>query len=642
MTSLFSDYADKLLDNNKSELYSPIQTIDAFDFITSTSFLSEDPWPAQRIIIKTAYNLWGIYPPDAEEEKLLFLLKNKWHIELRLDRTDEYDPVNILVLVEGRRSSKSTMTSWFATYGSYYLICKGDPQKYFNIRGRHPIHITHIAAAAKQATEVFTLTADNLKRVAFFRPYIDFDKDNASELRLFTPSDNLLNQQIRLRNNNVPRGMQKESTKPGSILINSITTSGATNRGSAIFYLMFSEFAHVQRAKFDLTKTDDQIAEENPQTDYALWKAMEPSVKDFGTEGKIICESSPLEKGGEFYHQYCIAGGYEQENTAEIDPDPNYAVIQLATWEARPTLPQADFDRNFRTDPRGASMEYGAHFGNPSGQFISEAVINAIPRPGFPLILKNPGTYHFIISLDAGGKAKKKKDDAYAIAWGHCEREANMPEEEYKYWVDGMHGWHATVKNLGGGHIETISVDPNMVVQYILDLAQDLGGKNFISAIIYDQWNSQSSISTLQSYGYPAVETTFTNAYKGKIYSNFLAKAQLGQVYMYGEDIGGFIARWKLEMKYLQQDVSGDTVFYHHPATGPVTNDDYPDVCANLIYKLIELEMPTAESMYKAHQVGHKVGMFIPPVRHTPAPIRAGKIGNPRISSTFKNDRFSR
>jgi hypothetical protein len=287
-------------------------------------------------------------------------------------------------------------------------------------------------------------------------------------------------------------------------------------------------------------------------------------------------------------------------------------------------------------------MEYGAHFGNPSGQFISEAVINSIPKPGFQMILSNPGTWHFVISVDPGGKAKQKRDDAYAIGWGHCEREANMPEELYKYWIDGLHGWHAEIKNLGGGRVEKVPVDPNMVVQYIVDLARDLGGKNFISAIVYDQWQNQSSISTLQSYGYPALETTFTNPHKAAMYENFLNKAQMGQVCMYGDDFEGYVARWKLEMKYLQQDISGRTVFYHHPATGPVQNDDYPDVCANLVYTLITREMPTAESMYKAQKTGHKLGIFVPQVRTTFQPIRAASINGPRRTPPSGKNRFGR
>ncbi len=638
MESLFSNYADTLLTKVDTETLVPIKAVDAFEFITSIDFLSEDPFPAQRVIIKTLYNLWPYYPPDREEDIVLKVLEKKWHIRINLDRTEANDPVMFLVLVLGRRSTKSTVTSWFACFSAYSLICKGNPQRYYRIRERHPIHITHIAASGAQAADVFTLTSNNIKRVPFFRPYIDFDKDNSTELRLFSPSDNLLNQQLRLRNSQLSKGLMKENRMPGSILIESITASAATNRGNAIYFLMFSEFAHTQRAKMDLTKSADQIAEENPQTDYALWKAMVPSVKDFGTDGKVVAESSPREKGGEFYHQYSIAGGMEQEigSGEELIVEPRYAVIQMSTWEARPTMPRETFDIDFRTDPRGANMEYGAHFGNPSGQFIDEKVIAAVPQAGFPMIMVNPGNYQFVISVDPGGKAKMKKDDTYAIAWGHCQWDTHLTEDEYVYWIDGMQGWNASIKSLGAGNFESTPVDPNMVVQFIIDLVRDLGGRNFIHEIVYDQWQNQSSISTLQSMGFPALETTFTNPYKAAMYSNFLSKAQLGQVKMYGVDVGGYVERWKLEMKFLQQDISGKVVYYHHPASGPVQNDDFADVVANLTHRLITRMMPTAESMYKAHQIGRKIGIFTPQVRRTIIPLKGPSINSPK-SNPFRN-----
>ena len=1007
--SYFTQYAEDIIGKVNTEILVPMKEVDAFTFITSTEFLCEDPFPAQSIIIKTLYGLWPLYPPDNEEQHLLKILELKWHIKINLERSDQTDPVMFFILSLGRRSAKSTISSFITTFSAYRLICKGNPQLHYGIRERHAIHITHVAAKADQATSVFALTSDNLKRVTFFRPYIDFDKDNTTELRLFTPHDNLLNKQIRLRNAQVTRGTMKESTLPGSILVKSITTSAATNRGDATYCLIFSELAHVQRAKFDQSKSEDQVMEENPQTDYAIWKALTPAVKDFGADGKVIAESSPAEKGGEFYHQYCVAGGFEQEHPEDIIIEPNYAVLQLATWEARPSLPEETFAGDFRRDPRGANSEYGAHFSNPSGQFINEAIIAAIPQPGFPMILTNPGTWRFVITLDPGGKAKSKKDDCYALSWGHTEAPPGASEEQYTYWIDGMMGWNATIKSLGGGQHEKIPVDPNMVVQYVIDLANDLGGRNYIIEIGYDQWNclrsdtlidtnyglvtleqinqefntkefyihfknkkykikkivsngvrpvynlttkfgfenfatekhrfkvrkeldnkgkwgcvkdlkekvskikceivntplwaehnptisnfnvisspntrkditipktvtrdlgkflgymisegyfyekqatiyftnsnkeilndftnsleglfkvkgtyhegkeagcsfltvssqnilhfleflgyknyskqkvvpwvilqskkeivieflrayyegdgwsginsgdlvvgavskskgllqqiqilltkvgiiaslhndvklegtnkcdkpiimwillirgkginifkkeigfvssikrkqldtcvsnipevnqqtkryfredniyldrlvhvgehencevfdievddescefsanafvshnSQSNISTLQSLGFPAVETTFTNPYKGLMYGNFLAKAQLGQVKMYGIDVGGWVERWKLEMKYLQQDISGKTVFYHHPQSGPVQNDDFADVTANNIYRQILRVMPTAETMHKASLRGQQIGIFTPQIRSSFSPVR--------------------
>lgn len=522
----------------------------------------------------------------------------------KLQEVDTYDlsvPDTENFIIDDVVVHNSTLASFISTYSIYSLICKGNPQAYYGIRNKHPIFVTHVAAAGKQAESVFTLTQTNLKKCSFFKPYIDFDKDNTTELRLYTPYDLYINQQLRQRNAFVPRGHQKENLLPGSITAKSITTSAATNRGDATYVYIFSEFAHFKRAKVVTGKAEEQLLAENPQTDYAIAKALLPAIKDFKDDGKVIYESSPAEKGGEFYKQYILSGGSEVEETYKQERSKHYGLIQLATWEARPSISRESLQAEFLSDPRGAEMEYGAHFSNPSGQFIDENVVARIPVPNKPLIRHNPGNWRFIVTIDPGGKAKNKVADVYSLGWGHSE---GTYEEERRYYVDGLEGFEAEIKNLGGGIVETIPVNPNDVVSYVLELVKDLGGRNFIHEICYDQWQNQAAISALQGWGYPAIETTFTNPYKAAMYENFLQKAQLGQVFMYGEDHRGWVDRWKMEMKYLQQDISGRVVYYHHPSNGPVQTDDFADVVANLIHRLVLVAAPTRQSMRDARKAG--------------------------------------
>ena len=396
----FTEYTNDIVQRIEKN-YQPLPEVDAIEFLTSPFYMNETLLPIQKIIVKTLYNLWPLYPPTEEELQIIEILKNEWGISLDLARTD---PVMFLILVLGRRSTKSSSISFIATYETYSLICKDNPQSYYGIRDRHPIHIMHVAAAGDQAEDVFTLTKDNLRKVPFFRPYIDFDKDNSTELRLFTPYDLRLNDQIRYKNSLIQRGsgIQKESTQPGSIMIESVTTSAATHRGKSIKCLMLSEFAHFARAVVGGNK-DDAIFSENPKTDYAIWKAFTPSVKDYGKDGKVLAESSPREKGGEFYTQYCIAGGIEQENSSQVIPDSEYQLLQLSTWQARineDNYSYESFDKNFKKDPTGANMEYGAHFGNPAGQFIQEEWITRVPQPLVNILTVNNRLHKFVITLD--------------------------------------------------------------------------------------------------------------------------------------------------------------------------------------------------------------------------------------------------
>lgn len=586
--------------NEFQETFVPMEKVDAYEFITSEDFLGEEPTPFQSLAIKVFYGLFPKYGVDASEQELIDVMRDKWRIEI--DPTSTEKPESF-VLCLGRRATKSTLMSFFATYSCYELICLGNPQEHYGIRTRHPIFITHVAAAGDQAEAVFTLTNDNIRKVDFFRPYIDFEKDSSTNIRLFTPYDLLLNERIRARNKYVPRGYKKESMQIGSVNVKSITTSATTKRGDATYLLMLSEFAHFVRAKIDPDKSEEQLMEENPRSDYAVKKGLTPSVKDFGKDGRVIYESSPAEKGGEFYRQYCIAGGREQEDFENVFREPGYKLLQLATWEARPSISRESLEPEFRTDPVGANSEYGAHFRNVSGSFISEAVIESIPQPGRPILWKNPSTMRFIIAIDPGGKAKKKKADTYAVAWGHSEGLPTNPLG-VTYWIDGMRGFDVQVRPLGNGRYERILVNPNDVVDFVVDLINKLGGRNYIMEIAYDQFDSSGPIATLQGIGLPAIETTFTNPYKSEMYGNFLAKAQNGQVKMYGLDNEGWVDRWKLEMKYLQQNTAGAIVYYTHPSTGPVQTDDFADVTANLVHRLCLRVTPTKKSVKEAQKAG--------------------------------------
>jgi hypothetical protein len=583
------------------ESIAPMEKVDALHFICSTEYMGENPTVFQSCAIKTYYGLWLAYPPTQEESALLNLMWDKWHIAINVN-TDKRFKRNVYAL--GRRSTKSSLLSFFATVSMYELITLGNPQQYYGIRDRHPIYVTHVAAAGDQAEAVFTLSNSNIRSTDFFAPYIDFDKDNSTELRLFTPVDKLENDEIKSRNDLLPRvGSIKEPRRPGTLNIQSVTTSSKTKRGNAIYLLMLSEFAHFERAKFDPTKSEEQLVSENPRSDYAITKALIPSVQDFGDEGRVIMESSVVEKAGEFYHYYCMAGGMEQENFEGIEPEEGFSLFQLATWEARPTITRESLELEFRSDPAGCNAEYGSHFRNPSGQFISEEVINSIPQPNILLSRDNiGGRRRFIIALDPGGKAKKKKADTYAISWGHAEEEFST--KKVTYWIDGMHGFNSTQKNVGMGKYETVQVDPSIVLDFLFKLVGDLGGRNYILEIVFDQFESMSPVHTLQASGLPAVETTFTNPYKAEMYGNFLSEAQLGNVKMYGVDDGGWINLWKTEMKYLQEDHAGGVVYYHHPSTGPVQTDDFADSNASLIHRLVLRMNPTKESVKQAHRDG--------------------------------------
>lgn len=605
----------------------PVEEVDAYIFCTSSKYLGERLFPFQALLLKVIYGLWEKYPVSESEQKVLDIMKNVWNIDWDLANRDPAKFVEILILVLGRRSGKSSLLSFIQTYEAYKLICKGDPQSYYNIRRRHPIWIVNCAKDGSQAQDPFRLCKDNIRRIPFFEKFVDWSKDNSEELRLFTPADIYENNQIQKYNAGRPKGTLKKNLLEGSIMIAAFTTSAASKRGKAIICLILDEFAHFDRTKtVGGGATEEDILAEMPQTDYAMLKALSPSTKDFIMadrgifDGKVIMISSPREKGGEFYRNYCFAGGSEQTSSIAEEIDDNYLLMQLATWECNPKYPREIFDSDFKKDPIGANMEYGAHFGEPSTSFIDAAKIDDMVKEHIRMEYVGLWQRQYIISVDPASKS-----DTYAVAWGHVEQDLVI--------VDGVQGFRPkVVHNKATGKILNIPVKANEVVKFIKALASRLCHQGTLLEIVFDQWNSQESITTLKNAGYVALETFFSSKYKNEMYTNFLEKLNLGSVHCFSQPpaftfdeappyMEGWLEQLKLELKYLTKTIKGDTVRYGHPSSGPVQTDDFADVVANLVHRhgLYQSgDRQIYKDLYKQtgrpvkHQTSNRIGRRIP------------------------------
>jgi len=572
------------------------------------------------------YGLWKKYPLSEEEQEVVKILKDEWHIDLNLAERDPKQFVEILILVLGRRAGKSSLISFVQTYEAYKLICKGDPQRYYNLRERHTIWIVNCAKDGDQAQDPFRLCKDNIRRIPFFAKYVDWSKDNESELRLFTPADLYENSKIQKYNNNRTKGTPKKNLLEGSIMITAFTTSAASKRGKAIICLVLDEYAHFDRAKsIGGGSTEEDILSEMPQTDYAMLKALSPSTKDFNLidqgiyDGKIIMISSPREKGGEFYRHYCLAGGWEQNNPHRDDVNPNYLMMQLSSWQCNPKYPKEVFESDFKKDPIGANMEYGGHFGEPSTSFIDASKVDAMILEELAMNFFGQWQRSYIISVDPATKG-----DTYALAWGHTEGQTVI--------VDGIHGFRPEIViNQVTGKVITIPVQGTAVAEFIILLAQSLSIYGNVLEVVFDQWNSQDAITRLRNSGIIAVETFFTNKYKNTMYTNFLERLNQGSVKTFGaeplkylpgfpEPKMGWLDQMKLELKYLTKTISGDTVKYAAPTSGPIQTDDFADVLANLVHRHV-LYMSGDRQVYKDlfKQTGR-------PIQHG-SPMRAIRIG---------------
>ena len=542
----------------------PMPCVDAYTFVTSPEYLGEQPFAFQRVALKTLYTLWDKYPADAEEAEFIRQEREEWGVDIDLKSETA---ITHLILVIGRRGGKTTLMSYVATYSVYQLICLGNPQKHYGLTERHPIHIMHVAGREEQAKGVFDLTRDKILRAPFFKPYIDFDKNNSDTIRIYTPYDLAM---VARRQEMEGGEVSKRTGLPGSLFVESVPTVAATNRGKAIYVLMISEFAHLQRSGPDTSQ----------QSDYEIFKGLSPSVKDFGTDGKIILESSPAEKGGEFYNQYRLAGGAEQDLDAARKVQQGYQLLQASTWQANPHMSKESLLADFDSDPVGARMEWGAHFADPSSSFIAPSLIKRLVARDYPAV-EDSYSHGYMISVDPGGVSKGSGADAYAIVWGHCDQSQDC------FWIDGLHGFDTQTRVLRGGVVERVAVDATLATDFVINLAERLKRIGTVLGIVYDQWNSQLPIALLEKSGFNAYKTNFDNSYKQEMVETFLETLNKGKVRIGSNVDPIYVERLALELKYLQREVTGGTVKYHHPSTGKVVHDDFAWAVMNLNCQLV-------------------------------------------------------
>jgi len=561
----FTEYGDQKLEK-QSKLFTPVEPVDAIEFVVSSSYLGVDikDYPVESLVLKLYYKLWKKHPFTKDEQKILDLLENEWNITINLDDWESHK-IDLLILVIGRRGAKTSVIAFIAVYEAYKLICKANPQKYYKILQKDEIFILNMASSARQARTLFTNLKNRIKNSPFFEEnnYIDFAKDTETELRLFTPYDIWVNQQVRERNKD-KKGEQRAKSRRGSIVLESIATSARGSRSRAAIVVIFDEFAHVARAKTDSVISDGVGSN---ISDKEIYRGLTPSTKTFGKDGKIIAISSPAEKAGKFYSLYISAGGKECPKSLRKPKVPGYLLLQLSTWQANPNITREDLESDYIEDPVGASMEYGAHFADPEIAAITSMALDNFLTSERPISVGN-GSDLFVISVDPASSS-----DTYAVAWGHKGGET--------YWLDGLQGFRPE-KEMIDGERRIIQIDVEFVLSYIEDLVKRL---KRVVLIAYDQWNSSYCVQKLKKKRYPALETTFTSKYKAGMYGDFFQQLESDNVRLRNVPI--WSEETIQELTALQREVRGNTISYHHPTTGPVQNDDFADVCANTVSLLV-------------------------------------------------------
>jgi hypothetical protein len=323
------------------------------------------------------------------------------------------------------------------------------------------------------------------------------------------------------------------------------------------------------------------MAGDNPESgvDYALYDDLKPSLATFGKDGKMMLLSNPKGPLGLLYDLH--------ENRQE---DPTTLVMRLPTWLTNPNIDKEWLDGQKKKDPQEFQMQYGAEFGASSSDpmFVNEDIENMFKSMSMvPRKERAEGHFEYFCHLDPA-----RTSDYYALVIAHTEVMYGTLGPDHtplkRVVVDHVHFWNPMTKNQ--------PVKEKEVEDYVIDLHRRFKFKQ----VSIDQWNSQSSVIKLQSFGIPIVERQFNKEYKEKIYTELSQLIRDDRIDIYDLSGGSYcdsdnriislneIQEAKIQFLFLQKKWKGKR-YYIEALSG--YKDDICDCIAAVSYECLTSKM---------------------------------------------------
>lgn len=458
-----------------------------------------------------------------------------------------------LILVLGRRSGKSFLTSVITLYEVYRFLMMGHPQSRYPIMEFDIITILNVAVSEGQAKMAIF---DKIRQLAEASPYFvqSIGKSLQAEMFFLTDHDKAENKR------RMERGQEP---MVGTIQLKSGHSSASGLVGGTMAVIIIDEMAEMAPASAE-GGTDDE-----------LYDKLKPAISTFGRDGKMICISNPLGPYGKFYKLY------------QDSFDDNLTLLaQLPTWLSNPYIEKAYLEQQKRKDQGNYHVFYGAKFGASGGEvWLSPEFVNrAFEFPGHTRRAEDgqPLTRYYA-HLDPA-----ESSDYYTLVVCHAEPVEHLlgPDGSPlpRIIIDHMHVWEPRANNQ--------PINSEEVDRYILSLATRF---KFVQ-ISYDRWNSQGSITKLINHGLNAVKKTFDLKYQSSIYGELYELFLDGRIVFYNQDTVytdengiskalGEVTECKKQFINLQRTFNGKT--YKIQAL-PGFHDDFPDAVAAAAYEALK------------------------------------------------------
>lgn len=383
-----------------------------------------------------------------------------------------------LVLIIGRRGTKSFLTVTIALYEIYKLLSMGHPQKKLKLPDFQEIHILNVANNENQARDsIFTPMKNAAVSSPFFQKYIGVD--NALELKFLTEKD------IEENERRAAKGLNPIT---GTIIALCGSSSASGLVGKTCWCIILDEIA--------------AMAGDNPNSgiDKKLYNELKPSLTTFGKDGKIICLSNPKGPFGQLYQLY----------TSRVETK-DTLILKLPTWVVNANVDLLWLEAEREKDPIEYNMQYGAEFGtNSQDPYLSpEDVEHAFNySAALTRLEEREPQVEYYCHIDPANRS-----DYYTIVVSHAIPTGELTPDGRpvkKFFIDHIHFW-APIKMKQ-------PVSTKAVEEYIINL----NNKFKFKQISYDQWGAMEMMDRLAGYGLPCALKVFNKEYKDKIYLHLL------------------------------------------------------------------------------------------------------------------------
>lgn len=556
-SSIFDEAVKKL---KKDEQRSTGEILDIISF--SKNMLKIFPYDTQEIILKFTY-AGTPYNEDLRiTEKNIAIIKgwslpNPWLTEGENSKINvlnrniknfKKDPRNSffrdVIMVLGRRSGKSFISSLIAVYEAYKLIMMKDPKKhYVDADGREfkgELWVINTAISEKQAK---TIVFKNIREMIYDCPmfYGRIGKETEDMIYLLTDADIEKNKIIKENGG-------KEL--PGNIVIACGNSNSSALRGHATVCVIYDEMAHY-------VKTDGTAAAEE------VYTAIEPSCLTFYPwgAGRNIAISSPDLPSGFFFDHY---------NSAKTED--SMVMFQVPSWDANPNFTRESLQDKFNKNPDRAAAEYGAEFRRSGGNiWVPHNIIDeAITRRGGWCKHQqgHPGVAYYL-HLDPA-----KNNDLWGVMVGHSEQKFDPNSRTFLHHI--VEDYSRVFKAEPGGIL-----DPdNIMDNFVLPLFQKFN----IVGVSSDAFFSLEQQKKLMKHRINYREISYNGVNKNKIYETMRDFFVTGRISLCNDD-----AELQGELKNITiKHTRRNPIIQNNPNDKSFPNDDLVDCLGGIIDSVVK------------------------------------------------------